>query len=115
LTQKMPQSIVLQQSLVALHDRDVTLRTRRRDERVQRFDVGPKIVPENRSSPRASRTSAASPSPPFLKSTGFGRHQDLHACRNRDHVAAFTARSTSRSQAGSTPGTARTPSRRSRS
>jgi hypothetical protein len=37
-----------------------------------------------------------------------GGHQDLHACRNCDHVAAFTARSTSRSQAGSTPGAART-------
>jgi hypothetical protein len=39
---------------------------------------------------------------------GLGRYQDLHACRNRDHVAAFTARSTSRSQAGSIPGAART-------
>ena len=36
------------------------------------------------------------------------RHKDLHARRNRDHVAAFTARSTSRSQARSTPGAART-------
>jgi hypothetical protein len=36
------------------------------------------------------------------------RHQDLHACRSRNHVAAFTARSTSRSKAGSTPGAART-------
>jgi hypothetical protein len=35
---------------------------------------------------------------------GLGRHQDLHACRNCDHVAAFTARS----QAGSIPGAART-------
>jgi transposase len=39
---------------------------------------------------------------------GLRRHQHLHTCRNRDHVAAFTARSTSRSQAGSTPGAART-------
>src|SRR5258708_27132276 len=38
----------------------------------------------------------------------LGRHQNLHARRNRDHVAAFTARNTSRSQAGSTPGAART-------
>ena len=38
----------------------------------------------------------------------LGRHQNFHARRNRDHVAAFTARNTSRSQAGSTPGVVRT-------
>src|SRR6185295_3333418 len=36
------------------------------------------------------------------------RHQYLQSCRNRDHSAAFTARSTSLSQTGSTPGSART-------
>ena len=35
-------------------------------------------------------------------------YHDLYARRGRDHVAALTARSTSRSQAGSTPATART-------
>src|SRR6516225_5588131 len=36
------------------------------------------------------------------------RNHDLHACRSRDHVAALTARSTSRSHTGSTPTAART-------
>ncbi|MHC2664069.1 hypothetical protein ACVINX_004854 [Bradyrhizobium diazoefficiens] len=36
------------------------------------------------------------------------RDNDLHARRSRDHVVALTARSTSRSQAGSTPAAART-------
>src|SRR5246500_5243977 len=36
------------------------------------------------------------------------RDHDLHARRSRDHVAALTARSTSRSHAGSTPTAART-------
>src|ERR1022692_692796 len=39
---------------------------------------------------------------------GLRGHQDLHPCRNRDHVAAFTARSTSRSQPRSAPHSART-------
>src|SRR5580704_1682681 len=38
----------------------------------------------------------------------LGRHQNLHACRSRNHVAAFTARNTSRSQAKSPPGATRT-------
>jgi hypothetical protein len=40
----MPQTVDLRQCLVALRDRDVTLRTRRRDQRVQRFDVGRKLM-----------------------------------------------------------------------
>jgi hypothetical protein len=44
LPQEMPQAVDLRQCLVALRDRDVTLRTRRRDQRVQRFDVGPKLM-----------------------------------------------------------------------
>src|ERR1700681_3580530 len=36
------------------------------------------------------------------------RDHDLHARRRRDHVAALTARSTSRSHTGSTPAAART-------
>src|SRR4051794_3395457 len=39
---------------------------------------------------------------------GLRGHQHLHPSRNRDHVAAFTARSTSRSQPRSTPRSART-------
>src|SRR5207302_1664686 len=39
---------------------------------------------------------------------GLRGHQDLHPYRNRDHVAAFTVRSTSRSQPRSTPLSART-------
>ena len=38
----------------------------------------------------------------------LGCHQNPHSCRDRDHVAAFTARRTSRSQPRSTPGSART-------
>src|SRR5215204_1454006 len=44
----------------------------------------------------------------FAEVHGLRRNQDLYACRSRDHVAAFTARSTSRSHAGSTPRAART-------
>jgi len=44
LPQEMPQAVDLRQCLVALRDRDVTLRTRRRDQRVQRFDVGRKLM-----------------------------------------------------------------------
>ncbi len=44
LAQEMAQAINLRQRLVALRDRDVTLRTRRRDQRVQRFDVGRKLM-----------------------------------------------------------------------
>src|ERR1700676_3143372 len=39
---------------------------------------------------------------------GLRGHQDLHPRSNRNHVAAFTARSTSRSQPRSTPRSART-------
>src|SRR5258708_34705445 len=38
----------------------------------------------------------------------LGCHHYPRACRNRDHVAAFTAPSTSLSQTTSTPGSART-------
>jgi hypothetical protein len=39
---------------------------------------------------------------------GLRGHQDLNSRSNRNHVAAFTARSTSRSQPRSTPRSART-------
>jgi hypothetical protein len=39
---------------------------------------------------------------------GLRHHQDLHAGRSRNHVAAFTVRNTSHSHAGSTPRAART-------
>src|SRR5260370_8092166 len=44
----------------------------------------------------------------FSKINWLRGHQDLHPSRYRDHVPAFTARSTSRSQPRSTPGSART-------
>ena len=44
LAQQVPQAIHLRQRLVALGNRRVTLRARRRDQRVQRFDVGRKLM-----------------------------------------------------------------------
>ena len=44
LAQQMPQAIDLRQRLVALGDRGVTLRTRRREQRMQRFDIGRKLI-----------------------------------------------------------------------
>ena len=49
LAQQMPQAIVLRQRLVALRDRGVTLRTRRREQRMQRVDVGWKLMVRSRS------------------------------------------------------------------
>src|SRR5208337_3590246 len=43
LAQEMPQAINLRQRLVALRDRGVTLRMRRRDQCMQRFNVGRKL------------------------------------------------------------------------
>jgi len=40
----MPQAVDLRQCLVALRDRRVPLRARRRDQRVQRFNVGRKLM-----------------------------------------------------------------------
>jgi hypothetical protein len=40
----MPQAVILRQGLVALGDRGVTLRTRRRDQRLQRFNIGWKLI-----------------------------------------------------------------------
>jgi hypothetical protein len=39
LTQEVPQAVILRQRLVALGDRGVTLRTCRRQQRMQRFNV----------------------------------------------------------------------------
>jgi hypothetical protein len=44
LAQKMPQAVILRQCLVALCNRGVTLRTRHRDQRMQRFDIGWKLI-----------------------------------------------------------------------
>jgi hypothetical protein len=44
LAQEMPQAVILRQGLVALGDRGVTLRTRRRDQRLQRFNIGWKLI-----------------------------------------------------------------------
>ena len=44
LTQQMPQAIHLRQCLVALGDRSVSLCARRREERLQRLDVGRKLI-----------------------------------------------------------------------
>jgi hypothetical protein len=44
LTQQMPQAIHLRQCLVALDDRGVPLCARRRDQRLQRLDVGRKLI-----------------------------------------------------------------------
>src|SRR6516162_7438012 len=44
----------------------------------------------------------------FAEVHRFRRDHDLHARRSRDHVAALTARNTSRSHVGSTPTAART-------
>ena len=43
LAQQMPQAVVLRQRLVALGDRGVTLRARRREQRMQGFDIGWKL------------------------------------------------------------------------
>ena len=43
LAQEMTQAIILRQRLVALGDRGVTLGTRRRKQRMQRFDIGGKL------------------------------------------------------------------------
>ena len=43
LAQKMPQAIDLRQRLVALDNRCIALGARRRDQRLQRFDVGRKL------------------------------------------------------------------------
>src|SRR5262245_59911748 len=43
----------------------------------------------------------------FAEIDRLGGYQHLHSRRNRNHIAAFTARSTSRSQSRSTPGPAR--------
>jgi len=43
LVQEMPQALILQQGLIALHDRGVTLRKRRRKPRLQHFDIGRKL------------------------------------------------------------------------
>src|SRR5271157_4660980 len=40
----MPQPVILRQRLVALRDRSVTLRTHRRDQRMQGFDIGWKRI-----------------------------------------------------------------------
>src|SRR5580700_9648625 len=44
LTQRVPQATHLRQRLVALGNRRVSLRARRRDQRMQRFDVGRKLM-----------------------------------------------------------------------
>ena len=44
LAQQMPQAIILRQRLVALGNRGVALRPRRRKQRLQRFDVGRKLI-----------------------------------------------------------------------
>jgi hypothetical protein len=44
LAQQVPQAIHLRQRLVALRDRDVPLRARCRDQRMQRFDVARKLM-----------------------------------------------------------------------
>ena len=43
LAQQMPQAVDLRQRLVALGDRGVALRTRRREQRLQRFDIHRKL------------------------------------------------------------------------
>jgi hypothetical protein len=44
LAQKMAQAINLRQRAVPLGDGGVTFRTRRRDQRIQRFDIGRKLM-----------------------------------------------------------------------
>jgi hypothetical protein len=44
LAQQMPQAIDLRQRMVALDERRITLRTRRRDQRMERFDIGRKLI-----------------------------------------------------------------------
>ena len=41
LAQQMPQAINLRKGMIALYDRGVTLRTRRRDQHMQRIDIRP--------------------------------------------------------------------------
>ena len=43
LAQEMPQAINLRKRMIALRDRGVTLRTRRRDQRMQRFNIRSKL------------------------------------------------------------------------
>ena len=43
LAQEMPQAINLRKRMIALCDRGVTLRTRRRDQRMQRFNIRSKL------------------------------------------------------------------------
>ena len=43
LAQEMPQAINLRKRMIALRDRGVTLRTRRRDQRMERFDICSKL------------------------------------------------------------------------
>jgi hypothetical protein len=45
LAQEMPQAIDLRQRVVALGDRGIALRPRRRHQRMQHFDVGGKLSP----------------------------------------------------------------------
>ena len=44
LAQQMPQAVILRQGMVALHDRGVTLRPRRREQRMQGCDIGWKLI-----------------------------------------------------------------------
>ena len=44
LMQQMPQAINLRQRLVALGEGGITLRMRRREQRMQRFDIGRKLI-----------------------------------------------------------------------
>ena len=44
LAQQMPQAVVLRQGMVALHERGVTLRPRRSDQRMQGCDIGWKRI-----------------------------------------------------------------------
>jgi hypothetical protein len=43
LAQQMPQAINLRKGMIALYDRGVTLRTRRRDQHMQRIDIRRKL------------------------------------------------------------------------
>jgi hypothetical protein len=44
LAQEVTQPIILRQRLIALGNRRVTLRARRRNQRLQRVDIGQKLV-----------------------------------------------------------------------
>jgi hypothetical protein len=60
LVQEMPQALILRQGLIALHDRGVTLRKRRRKPRLQHFDIGPKLRVRSRSRVTANQIRAPS-------------------------------------------------------